>query len=164
MKRKWTFSLIIVILMIIAGWHILGSSSIKASDFQLIDINGNNFRLSDFKGKIVILEFMATWCGPCRQQIPYLMEVWEKYKNSIIIISISVDPLYDTNEILRDFTKRYPNATWIWARDLANLTIAYKVTSIPKILIIDKEGNIRFEHLGVASSSTIIQEINKLLG
>ncbi|MCS7098156.1 MAG: TlpA family protein disulfide reductase [Candidatus Methanomethyliaceae archaeon] len=162
MKKRWLFpSMITIFIIIVTGWYILSSS--KASDFQLVDINGNYFRLSNFKGKIVILEFMATQCVLCRQQIPYLIEVWEKYRDSIAIISISVDPLRDSDDVLRDFIKRYPNATWIWARDTVNLTIAYKVTAIPKIVIIDKEGNIRFEHLGITSSTIIIQEINKLL-
>ncbi|MDH5806418.1 MAG: TlpA disulfide reductase family protein [Candidatus Methanomethylicaceae archaeon] len=159
-NNVFILSIIAILLVIIGGWYFINSS--KAPDFQLIDLNGKVFRLSDFRGKIVILDFMATWCSPCKQQIPYLIEVWQKYENEIVIISISIDPIRDSEEILRDFINRFPNATWIWARDIANISISYKVLAIPKIVIIDKDGNIAFEHLGTTHSSIIIQEIEKL--
>lgn len=161
-KHSTILAIVIIIAIIIGGWHFTSSS--KAPDFQLMDLNGKVFKLSDFRGKVVILDFMATWCSPCKQQIPYLIEVWQKYKNDVVIISISIDPNRDSEEILKDFVNRFPNATWIWARDTANVSISYKVSAIPKIVIIDKDGNVRFEHLGTTSSLVIIQEIERLRG
>lgn len=154
-------AIILAMAIIVGGWYLTSLS--KAPDFQLIDLDGNAFKLSDFRGKIVILDFMATWCGPCKQQIPYLIEVWQKYGNHVMIISISIDPVRDDEGVLREFADRFPNATWIWARDTANVSITYKVSAIPKIIVIDGSGNIKFEHLGVTHSSTLIQEIEKLL-
>lgn len=134
-----------------------------APEFSLNDLNGNTFKLSDFKGKIVILDFMATWCGPCKMQIPHLNFVKERYGDLVILVSISVDPNHDSEETLREFLNKYPYASWIWVRDTANLRRAYGVTAIPTLVIIDREGYIRFRHVGLTSSSTLIREINKML-
>ncbi|MBS7640487.1 MAG: TlpA disulfide reductase family protein [Candidatus Bathyarchaeia archaeon] len=171
------FSLILIasVIAAIVSWFTLYSllsraiilekdlSGILAPEFSLYDLNGNTLKLSDFKGKIVILDFMATWCGPCRMQIPHLNFVREKYGDSVILISISIDPNHDSEGILKEFLNEYPYANWIWARDTANLRGVYGVTAIPTLVIIDREGYIRFRHVGLTPSSTLIQEIDKIL-
>lgn len=134
-----------------------------APDFSLRDLEGNTFRLSDFRGKVVLLDFMATWCGPCKQQILNFKVVWEEYKDEIILIPIDVDPR-ESEDTLRNFIQQYPYATWIWARDTANLVEDYDVTDIPKIVIVDQKGYIRYTHTGATTVSTLIEEIEHLLG
>lgn len=136
-----------------------------ASDFSLTDINGNVFSLSDFRGKVVIVDFMATWCNPCRQQIPQLRVVWEKqeYKDKVVILSIDVDPS-ESDDALEAFMQNYGYASWIWARDTAHLQVVYHVTTIPKTAVVDRDGYVRFTHVGVASASSLIEEVDRLLG
>ncbi len=144
----------------------LSSSTVKknlALDFSLVDLKGNSFRLSDFRGKIVIIDFMAIWCGPCKDQIPHLGVVWEQYHDDIIIISIDVDP-NETPEMLTDFSSNFPYATWIWASDTAQVGYEYEIYSIPTTIIVDQEGYISAKHVGKTSSSNLIEEIEKLLG
>jgi len=76
-----------------------------APDFTLIDIEGNTFKLSNQFGKVVLLDFFATWCGPCKTMIPILQELREDF-NSIIILSIDVDAAEDV-DMLRDFGAEY---------------------------------------------------------
>lgn len=140
-----------------------GHTALKATDFLLVDLQGRAFRLSDFRGRIVIIDFMATWCGPCRLQIPHLQEVRERYGDLVTIISISVDPVHDSNEVLKEYLKEYPHADWIWARDTINLKQIYGVVAIPTLVVIDQEGYVRFKHVGLTPSSTIIQEIDEIL-
>lgn len=179
-KRETLLGGVIVVIVIAAaavgGWYLLqpesqGESSPRsgqdnpgtlASDFSLIDLNGNNFKLSDYQGKVVVIDFMATWCGPCRLEMPHYRTIWEKYGDEIALMSIDIDPR-ESEETLRNFAQEFPYATWIWARDTANLGEKYQVVGIPKTVIIDQYGYIRFEHTGVTSASTFIMEIDELL-
>jgi len=168
-RRTIYVSLIVlgIIIVAIAGsWYLQQSrgTGTLAPDFSLTDLNGDAFRLSDFKGKVVVIDFMATWCGPCRQQLPHLKVIWEKedYGDKIVLMSIDIDPT-ESAETLRSFAQGFPYATWIWARDTANLGQAYQVAGIPKTVIIDQDGHIRFTHTGVTYASTFIEEIDQLL-
>ena len=167
----------IVLLMIIAigisavgvGWCLLqpksqGNEGVLAPDFSLTDVEGNSFRLSDFRGKVVVLDFMATWCGGCRAEIPHLGDIWEKedYRDSLVLVSIDIDP-GESVETLRSFAQDFQYATWIWARDTVNLAQAYEVVYIPKIVIIDMDGYVRFTHDGLTGASVLISEIDELL-
>ena len=135
-----------------------------APDFSLTDPNGTSSWLSDFRGRVVVIDFMATWCLTCRQEMSHLGTIWEKYEDKIVLMSIDIDPLRETEETLRDFAQEFPYATWIWAMDRANLGLAYQVTYLPKTVIIDQDGYIRFTHTGVVTPASIfIQEIDQLL-
>lgn len=135
---------------------------ILAPDFSLTDLSGNVSWLSDFRGKVVVIGFKATWCGACRSQMPYYGTLWEEYPDEIVLMSIIIDPK-ESEETVSAFAQEFPYATWIWVRDQANLAQAYMVSLIPKTVIIDQDGYIRFTHTGVTSSSTFIQEIYQLL-
>ncbi len=133
-----------------------------APSFSLISLNGDTFHLSDFKGKIVIIDFMATWCVPCRLQMPTYNFLWEKYEDNVVLISIDIDPT-ESEDILREFVKEFPYATWIWAMDTVNLAAAYQIVAIPKTVIIDQDSYIRFTYTGVADASIFTQEIDRLI-
>lgn len=152
-----------VVIFALGIWYMLRPKGTVAPDFSLIDLEGNTFRLSGVRGKVVVIDFMATWCGPCQQQISEYKAVWEEFKDEIVLISIDIDPR-ESEDMLRAFTQQFTYATWTWARDTANLAEAYKVVYIPKTVIIDQEGHISRSHVGVTSASTLIQEIEDLLG
>lgn len=78
------------------------------------------------------------------------------------MMSINVDP-FESEETLRNFANEFPYATWIWAKDSANLLQRYHVTAIPLTVIIDQEGYIRFTHPGISSASILSHEIELLL-
>ena len=136
-----------------------------AQNFSLADSEGTTFWLSDFGGKVVVLDLMATWCGPCRRQMPHLKVVWENqnYSNKIVLMSIGIDPT-ESAEAIRAFAQEFSYATWIWARDTVNLGQTYRVTFIPKTVVIDQDGYIRYTHTGVTYDSSLIEEIDQLLG
>jgi thiol-disulfide isomerase/thioredoxin len=174
-------SLTIIILIIVAvggGLYLFQGSGVEsgsespevdqehpgvlATDFSLTDLDGNPFKLSDYRGRVVVIDFMATWCGPCRREMPHYGIIWEKYGEKIVIMSIDIDP-NESERTLRKFSQDFPYATWIWARDTFNLGQPYQVTAIPTTVIIDQDGYIRFTHIGVTSATTFIQEIDQLL-
>ena len=133
-----------------------------APDFTLTDIDGNVFSLSDFRGKVVLLDFFATWCGPCRAEMPHLKALNEKFGEELVIISISVDPNYDSVERLKSFRQDY-NITWTLARDTTNVQAQYNVTAIPTLYIIDQNGYVRFHHVGLTEEDALITEISQIV-
>lgn len=113
-------------------------------DFAHQDIDGNYKSLSEFKGKVVLLDVWATWCGPCLSEIQHLKALDEKYKGKdFVIISVSVDEKHDC-EIWKKFIKEenLPGVQLFaggFDSDVANF---YNIESIPRFLLFDKEGNI----------------------
>jgi len=132
----------------------------NAPNFTLTDTDDDNFSLSDFRGKVVVLDLMATWCVPCRLEIPHLKEVQQHYDNNVIILSISVGG--DSNRELKNF-KAVQGATWRFAVDTDDVITKYSAFRIPKLVLIDESGDIRFTHEGTMSSSELIEEIDELL-
>ncbi len=133
-----------------------------ALDFTLVDLEGKSFRLSDYRGKVVIIDFMATLCDPCRVQVSHLGGVWEKYKDRVIIISIDLNP-NETPEMLRDFSDQFPYATWIWAKDTENLGYKYGIVSIPTTIVIDQEGYVKARYVWITPNTVLIEEVERLL-
>jgi len=135
----------------------------KAPLFTLTDINGANCSLNEFEGKIVVIDFFATWCGPCKTQMPQLSQICEKYNISeVVVMSISVDPSSDTVEKLKQFASDN-NMTWTVARGTAEVTKNYGIAVIPTLLIMDQNGTIRYAHVGSTPASTLLSEIDSLL-
>lgn len=122
----------------------------KAKDFVLKDINGKEYKLSDFKGKIVVLDFWATWCPPCRASLPFFNELYKTYKDrGLVVIGISVD-------ISERTVKRFvqdKKLEYLILLDKDNLVSdLYNVFSIPTTIIIDKNGNVVMRRTGFSKS------------
>jgi peroxiredoxin len=114
-----------------------------APEIKLEDADGNSFRLSDLKGKVVLIDFWASWCAPCRANNPKLLELYGKYKDKgFEILGVSIDNKKDTwqNAIRQD------QLTWKQVIDdkgwNAESTIVYGVDAIPASFLLDKKGKI----------------------
>ena len=111
---------------------------------------------------MVILDFWATWCPPCRRGIPDLISIKKEYKNKIAIIGVSLD--VDTKKNVVPFIKTYGiNYPVVYAtnqvvRDYGN------IDAIPTSFVIDKDGKIVNQHVGLTPKEVYVDEINKLLG
>ena len=153
-------------ILIFGYYHSLGENPIvlgePAPEFSLRDLNGDVVQLSKLRGKVTALNFMATWCGACHQQITQLEDVWSSFSDQITIVSIDIDT-QESEQSLRDYIEGYPNATWIWAKDTIHLSHTYWSTAIPLTVIIDNDGIIQYSHVGVTSATTLGNEITHLL-
>ncbi|MEM3004694.1 MAG: TlpA disulfide reductase family protein [Candidatus Bathyarchaeia archaeon] len=134
-----------------------------AEDFTLTDIDGNRFTLSDFKGKIVILDFMGAQCKPCKQQVIELGKVHLSWSEKVEILSISVYGGKGISEELHAFANSY-NVKWRIAVDVEGASFKYRITLIPSLIVIDPDGYVRYRHEGVADAATLIKEIKTILG
>ncbi|MCM8758328.1 MAG: TlpA family protein disulfide reductase [Candidatus Omnitrophica bacterium] len=112
----------------------------KAPDFSLVDVNGKKISLSSFKGKIIVLNFWASWCPPCKAEIPDFVKTYEKYKDKgLVIIGIAVNSKEnDVKALIKQYNISYPVAL-----DDGSAENAYgPITGVPTTFIIDKEGNL----------------------
>lgn len=139
------------------------NQQITAPEFVLTSTDGKQVKLSDFKGKVVLLDFWATWCGPCRMAIPDLVALKNEYKSKgVEIIGISLDQ-EQTKEDVVPFIKQYKinypvvYGTMQTAMDYGN------ISSIPTSFIIDKEGKVAASYLGVVEKAKYEKRINELL-
>jgi len=127
-----------------------------AYDFTFTDVNGKTHRLSDYRGKVVVVQFFGTYCPPCRAEIPVLERLYNKYKGRLVVIGLSVDYMGRNPEELRPFARQmgitYPVGP---ATEKAWDEYAGKITgldSIPQTYIIDKKGRVRYYEVGFAPS------------
>jgi peroxiredoxin len=120
--------------------------AIDAPDFTLKSITGEDITLSDYRGKVVLLDFWATWCGPCMQSIPELVRLREKYKDKgLVVLGISVDTTAQADDgqlkkFMRTFSIKYPVM-----RDNGVVSRTYfgnSPAAIPTMHIINREGKI----------------------
>jgi len=155
------FFLLLTIVFALGADPVVGKE--KAPNFTLVDINGEQFSLSDHLGKVVLLDFFATWCGPCIFEIEHLKGLYNEYlPDHLVILSISVDPYSDTVQVLQSFAQQN-EMTWTVARDTANVAYRYRVSPIPHLVIVDAEGYKRHSHIGLTAESTLRSEIDSLL-
>jgi cytochrome c biogenesis protein CcmG, thiol:disulfide interchange protein DsbE len=114
-----------------------------APDFSLSDLNDKPYRLSDFRGKVVFLNFWATWCKPCREEMPS-MEILNKNfeKDGLVILAVSIDRVTTTKDIapfIKGLNLTFPVLIDSWGRT----DKPYKRMGVPETFIIDQEGVIR---------------------
>ncbi len=162
MPQKYKFIIVAaVVLMLLGASALLYHTKVpvrEAPDFTLTDLEGNTFNLSDFRGTTVIVDFMATWCNPCRAMTENLKSFHDK-NPEIVIISIDIDST-ESNEELGNFKSHY-NASWIFAIDKEGVSKKYGVVAIPKTVIVNPSGEITFSHTGVISASRLSSEIER---
>ena len=131
-------------------------------DFTFKDLDGKNVALSSYKGKVVLLNFWATWCGPCKAEIPIFVELQDQYKDDLVIVGFSVD---DTADKARAFATQYKiNYPILLGEGREDLQEAYgPIWGIPASFIISKEGLICRKHLGIAPKAVFEKEIAALM-
>lgn len=111
-----------------------------APDFTLTTFDGQKYALQDLRGKVIVLNFWASWCVPCRDEAPLLQKAWEKYKDKNVLILgvdyIDTDP--EAKKFMAEFNQTYPNGPDVGTR----ISQAYRITGVPETYFIGKDGRI----------------------
>jgi thiol-disulfide isomerase/thioredoxin len=131
-------------------------------DFDIKDLDGNDVKLSSYKGKVILLNFWATWCGPCKAEIPGFVELQEKYKKDLVIVGYSVDDTADkARAFANEYKINYPVLLGLGREDVQD---AFgPIWGIPASFLISKDGKVCKKHMGIAPKAVFEKEIQALL-
>ena len=140
------------------------SHTLKRQDFTLPDLQGQSQAFSQWNDKVVLLNFWATWCPPCRREIPDFIEVYEQYKDKeFIVIGIGIDD----EERIADFVKQLKVSYPILVGGQTAMQVSYlygnRSGALPYSILIDKNGIIRFRAGGLISKKKLLSQIKPLL-
>ncbi len=133
----------------------------RAHDFALNDSEGARIRLSDYKGKVVLLNFWATWCHGCVLEIPWFIEFQERYKdNGLAVIGVSIDDNWKpVKAFIEEKKVNYPIVI-----DNEGLRKPYELNTMPMTLLIDRSGEIAASYIGVVDKDACESKLRTLLG
>ncbi len=132
-----------------------------AADFTLQDLSGKDVKLSDMRGKVVVLEFWATWCPPCRASIPGIEKIYESYKDKgVVVLAVSMDD--GGWDAVQSFVKENGIKYTVLKGD-EDVAQKYQVRSIPMLLVLDKEGKISKRYIGFGSDEDLSNDIKAIL-
>lgn len=118
----------------------------QAPDFVLSDLDGNQHRLSDYQGQVVIINFWATWCPPCREEMPSMQRAWEQLeKDGILMLGIDVGEDEDT---IFQFTANYPVEFPLLMDSDSSVINQWPVRGLPTTFVVDPKGRIVYRAIG----------------
>jgi peroxiredoxin len=135
----------------------------KAPEFSLKDINGKNVRLADYQGKVVLINFWATWCPPCKHEIPIFVDLQQRYRDQgLVFLGISVD---DPVDVLKPFVSQwkmnYPVLVGLGREDVQD---AYgPMFGIPVTIVVSRSGQVCTRYFGLRSKQKLEDDIKALL-
>lgn len=156
------FVLTVLILGIVLALGMMFPDPEKAPDFALKNAKGELVTLSSLGGKIVVINFWATWCGPCRAEIPGFLEVYDEYKSKgLEIVGISLDS--DGWESIKPFVNKYGITYPVVLGDMKTIRNYGGIRAIPTTFIVDRKGNVAVRHVGYMSKSDFLRQVKQLL-
>ncbi len=149
MKLLYKFALLSIIFSLAFSSDIANAKRTAAPDFTLKSRDGKNVRLSDLRGQVVLLNFWASWCGPCRQEMPILDAIHNKYKDlGFSVLGVNLDA---KSKKAINYLKDTPVSFPVLYDPKGDVSSQYGVQAMPSTVIIDKDGNVRFLHEGYKS-------------
>ena len=141
-----TFAFLALTVLAASSLASSGMTGRPAPDFALKSSTGDNLRLSEFRGDVVMINFWATWCGPCRQEMPLLDELYQRYNRvGFNLLGVNIDD--DSNRamaMIRELGVGFP----VLFDSRKEVSKMYDVDAMPVTVLVDREGNVRFVHQG----------------
>jgi DsbE subfamily thiol:disulfide oxidoreductase len=132
-----------------------------APNFTLKIVKGKDFHLSDYKGKPILINFFASWCLPCREEMPVLEKIVHEYgPKGVVFLGIAVD---DTEAKIKDFIATYGVTFPVGLDKTATIQKSFGIYGIPTTYFINKQGEINYSHSGSVTEELLHHELDKLL-
>ena len=168
-SKKWLkiTGITLAVLVVVAGLGVgsyflfFNQNVEQAEDFTLVTVNDVYFTLSDYRGKVVLIDFMYIDCEPCQQLMPHLVDIRSSFNENLVMLTIDVLTLDNTTE-LAAFRDTY-GATWYFARDTVGVAENFGVTTLPKTVLIDQEGYVTFSKAGYNTEAGLEEVITNTL-
>ncbi|MDH3560616.1 MAG: TlpA family protein disulfide reductase [Gammaproteobacteria bacterium] len=140
-----------------------GTVQAPAPDFTLKSDSGENLRLSEMRGEVVLINFWASWCGPCRQEMPILSELHDKYKAmGFTVLGINVEEnSSDARKLLKEMPVSFP----VLFDNDSSVSKQYDVAAMPSTVLVDRDGNMRYLHKGYKPGleDTYVDQVRSLI-
>lgn len=155
-------ALAIALIWYAPGLHDETAEGMAPLHFTLKDMHGVDVALESFKGKVILINFWATWCLPCKAEVPDLIALQNKYEGDLVVLGISVD---DTPEQIRPFAAEYKvNYTMLVGNMREDVQEALgPLAAVPVTVIVDRDGRIATKHTGIGTREQFETEIKSLL-
>ncbi len=146
MYQQAGWLLLLMAMLLLSGMVAAKEVSGPAPDFTLKSRSGENLKLSEFRGEVVMINFWASWCGPCRKEMPLLDQLYQRYHPmGFTILGVNVEE--DSKEALRLLKEIPVTFPILFDRD-NSVSEAYELVAMPTTVLVDRDGNMRFVHLG----------------
>ena len=148
MTKKPLRTFFLASLLCLAGLQTATAASVSgpAPNFTLKSLSGKNLRLSEMAGNVVLINFWASWCGPCRQEMPLLNDLHNKYEAlGFTVLGVNVEEQSDN---ARGFINDFPVDFPILLDDRNQVSKMYNVIAMPTTVVVDRDGNMRYLHKG----------------
>ena len=141
------------------------ASENPAPDFTVIDADGREVKLSDFRGRGVVLNFWASWCGPCKSEMPHFQEAYEAYGEELHFLMVNMSTAFgdtraDAAAVLENGGYTFP----VYYDDRAECAYGYGINAIPVTVFIDSDGNIVSYKTGMISEADLERRILTIIG
>ena len=151
------------LLVLFAATVAAGIAQAPAPDFTLKSASGENLRLSELRGDVVMINFWASWCGPCRQEMPILSELHDKYKSmGFTVLGVNVE---ENSSEARKLLKEMPVSFPLLFDNDSSVSRQYDVVAMPSTVLVDRNGNVRYLHKGYKPGleNTYVEQVRSLI-
>lgn len=154
---------------VLMGWQEVLSQDVLpahsvAPPFTVQRLGAPPLELASLRGKVVVVNFWATWCGPCREELPYLISTVKEFEDKgVTLVAINTDDVMGQREAVTEFLARFPQLSPYAALGRPELGSAYEVKAVPSVYIIDREGHLSASFRGQATESQLRKWIEAAL-
>jgi len=166
MKLKIGFLFVFILFQFVFAGFVFADEKVglnvgqEAPDFELETLNGEKVKLSDYRGQPVMLNFWATWCPPCKEEIPDMQKFYEE--NDIVVLAVNLTDTEMSKKNVQKFADEY-GITFPVVLDVDSETsLLYKINPIPTSYMIDKEGMITHKQYGAMTYEMMMKKFNKI--